>query len=188
MTLHSAAIALLFASTACFAATSDPVRSLTAQDLAGKTHQITTQGRVTVVVFLSSVCPISNDYNDRLSALYREYVPKGVQFLFVNSNSNESARDILQHAKAAEYPFAVHQDPGNHVADVLGATVTPEVFILDREGMVRYKGQIDDARNPARVQVHGVKAAVEDLLAGREVARKETKAFGCTIKRVKKAS
>lgn len=188
MKLLSAALAFLLACSSAFAAPAGPVPVLTAQDLSGKTVQLTTAGRITVVVFLSSVCPISNDYNDRLIALHRHYLPKGIQFLFVNSNSNETPRDISQHARSAEYPFPILQDPGNHIADLLGATVTPEVFILDPQGMIRYKGQIDDARNPARVQVHAVKAAVEDLLAGREVARKETKAFGCTIKRVKKAS
>jgi thiol-disulfide isomerase/thioredoxin len=165
-----------------------PATDFTVRSLEGKQVRLETAGRLTVVVFLSSVCPISNDYNDRMIALYREYEPKGIQFLFVNANSNETAAEIAQHVKAAEYPFPVYQDPDNHVADRLGATVTPEVFVLDREGRLRYKGQIDDARNPARVQVRGVKSAIEDLLAGREVAREETKAFGCTIKRVKKTS
>lgn len=169
-------------------ATGNAVTDLTVRDLEGRTVQVGTAGRLTVVFFVSSVCPISNDYNDRMSALYRDYESKGVQFVFVNSNTNESTREIAQHSKAAEFPFPVYQDPGNRLADKLGATVTPEVFILDRDGMLRYKGQIDDARNPARVQVHGVKAAVEDLISGREVSRKETKAFGCTIKRAKKAS
>jgi thiol-disulfide isomerase/thioredoxin len=176
------------ASAAELAAPGGPVVDLTVRSLDGKDVRVETAGRLTVVVFLSSVCPISNDYNDRMIALYREYEPKGIQFLFVNANSNETAQEIAQHIKTAEYPFPVYQDPDNRVADKLGAAVTPEVFILDREGRLRYKGQIDDARNPARVQVHGVRSAIEDLLAGREVARQETKAFGCTIKRVKKAS
>ncbi|MCS7023534.1 MAG: redoxin domain-containing protein [Bryobacteraceae bacterium] len=162
--------------------------SLSVVDLSGKSHRVDTTGRITVVVFVSTICPISNDYNDRLIALYREFEPRGVQWLFLNSNSNETATDILRHTEAAGFPFSIYQDPGNHVADRLGATVTPQAFLLDRQGIVRYRGQIDDARNPARVSVHALKQALEDLLAGRMVARQETRAFGCTIKRVKKSS
>ena len=74
------------------------------------------------------------------------------------------------------------------VADRFGARYTPESFVIDGAGKVRYHGRIDDAQNPARVTRNSLRLAIDAVLAGREVAQPETKAFGCTIKRVRKAS
>jgi thiol-disulfide isomerase/thioredoxin len=137
----------------------------------------------TVVVFVSTECPISNDYNDRMSALYREYSTRGVQFAFVNANVNESAAKIQKHAKDNEFPFAIVRDDGSKLADKLGAMATPESYVFDRNGALVYHGYIDDSRNPAVVRVRGLRDAVDALLAGRPIARPETRAFGCTIKR-----
>jgi hypothetical protein len=80
------------------------------------------------------------------------------------------------------------KDANNVMADRLGAEYTPEAFVMDREGVVRYHGRIDDAQNPARVRQTSLRLAIEAVLAGREVPAPETKAFGCTIKRIRKAS
>ncbi|MBL8211022.1 MAG: redoxin domain-containing protein [Bryobacterales bacterium] len=144
--------------------------------------------RVTVMIFLSTVCPISNDYNDRMGALYRELSAKGVQWLAINANQNEPWSEVDQHRQQAGYPFPVWKDRNNVVADKVGASVTPEVFVFDKDAALRYQGQIDDSRNPARTQVLGLKNAVEQLLAGQPVTKTQTKAFGCTIKRVRKSS
>ncbi|MBI3682513.1 MAG: redoxin domain-containing protein [Acidobacteria bacterium] len=140
------------------------------------------------MLFLSTLCPISNDYNDRMSSLYNEYAARGIEFFFVNANNNESPAEVAAHAKAAEFPFPVFKDPGNALADRLGATLTPEAYLFDAGGVLRYHGQIDDSRNPARVRVHGLRDALDQVLASKPVSRQETKAFGCTIKRVRKAS
>jgi protein-disulfide isomerase len=146
------------------------------------------RGTVTVVLFVSTKCPISNAYHDRMNALYREYQPKGVSFLYVNANSNEPAAEVERHRQEAALAFPVYKDPGNVAADRFGAQATPEVFVMDGENVIRYHGSIDDVQNEARVRVQGLRLALEALLAGRPVERKETKAFGCTIKRVRKLS
>jgi alkyl hydroperoxide reductase subunit AhpC len=143
---------------------------------------------VTVVVFISTVCPVSNSYNLRMKELYRDYAPKGVKFQFLNANQNESQVEMEDHARSVGFPFPVSKDANNVMADRLGAAYTPESFVLDREGVVRYHGRIDDAQNPARVRQNSLRQAIEAVLAGREVPAPETKAFGCTIKRVRKAS
>lgn len=143
---------------------------------------------VTVVVFLSATCPISNEYTDRLVTLYQEFGKRGVQFLFVNANANESLAQMAAHAKSAEYPFAVYKDSGNVLADRLGATVTPQAFVLTSSGAVAYHGAIDDARNPARVKTRLARDAIQALLEGKTVKIAETKSFGCVIKRVRKSS
>jgi thiol-disulfide isomerase/thioredoxin len=143
---------------------------------------------VTVVVFISTVCPVSNSYNLRMKELYRDYAPKGVKFEFLNANQNESREEMEDHARLVGFPFSVSKDANNVMADRLGAEYTPESFVIDRGGAVRYHGRIDDAQNPARVRQNSLRLAIDAVLAGHDVPAPETKAFGCTIKRVRKAS
>ncbi|MBY0504853.1 MAG: redoxin domain-containing protein [Bryobacteraceae bacterium] len=146
------------------------------------------RGDVTVVMFISVLCPISNDYNERIVALYNDYSAKGVKFVFLNANVNESPTQVMDHAKQAGFPFPVHRDAGNVVADRFGAQVTPESYVIDKANTMLYHGAIDDARNPARVTVKGLRAALDAALAGTPVQATETRAFGCTIKRVRKTT
>ena len=159
------------------------------QDLDGKAVAFTDlKGPVTVVTFISTICPISNAYDDRMNAVYKDYSAKGVKFIFVNANSNESASDVRQHAKDVGFEFPVYKDPRNLAADRFGASVTPESYVIDSGGVIRYHGQIDDNRNAARARTQGLRMALDAVLAGKPVALQETKAFGCTIKRVRKTT
>jgi peroxiredoxin len=144
------------------------------------------KGKVTVVTFVATKCPISNDYNERMKAVYNDYASKGVNFIFVNSNSSEPAAEVADHAQKNGFAFPVYKDPDNAVADRFGAQVTPESFVIDSEGVIRYHGYIDDSRNAERIQKQGLRLALDAMMAGRQVEPAETKAFGCTIKRAKK--
>ena len=143
---------------------------------------------VTVVTFFSARCPVSNDYNERMDRIYGDYRGRGVRFYFVDANVNEPAAELRVHAKQAGFRFPVFRDVGNAAADALGAELTPETFVIDSAGVLRYRGAIDDSRNPARVRASGLRAALDAVLAGAPVAKSETKAFGCTIKRAKRGS
>ncbi|MEO7651943.1 MAG: redoxin domain-containing protein [Bryobacteraceae bacterium] len=145
-------------------------------------------GAVTVVLFVSTVCPVSNTYSTRMIDLYSSYSQKDVKFLFVNSNRNEAPAEIEAHARRAGYMFPVYKDVDNVVADKFGAQYTPETFVIDKTGTLRYHGRIDDAQNPARIQQHSLKQAIEAVLSGGEVNPAETRALGCTIKRARKPS
>ena len=146
------------------------------------------RGDITVVMFVSVQCPISNDYNERIIALYNDYTAKGVKFVFLNANATESPTQIMDHAKQVGFPFPVYRDPGNVVADRFGAQVTPESYVIDKVGTVLYHGAIDDARNPVRVTAKGLRMALDAVMASKPVAINETRAFGCTIKRVRKTT
>src|ERR1044072_8319996 len=78
------------------------------------------KGDTTVVIFVSTACPISNAYNDRMKAVYNDYAAKGVHFVFVNANITETGADVAAHAKAHSFPYAVYKDSGA-VADLFGA-------------------------------------------------------------------
>ena len=165
------------------------VGDFTIQDVQGSSVQFSSlKGDVTVITFIATKCPISNDYNGRMTALYNDYTPKGVKFVFINSNNTEPASEVEQHTKKNSFPFQVYKDDNNVVADRFAAQVTPEAFVLDKGGVIGYHGAIDDSQNLARVQVQRLRKALDSILAGQPVETAQTKAFGCTIKRVKKAS
>lgn len=142
------------------------------------------QYRATVLLFLSTVCPVSNAYQDRIHALLKHFDGQPVRILLVNANDNESAAETQQYAADVKFPVPFFKDWRNTVADRYGATLTPEAIVVDANGASRYQGAIDDARNAARVKIEAVKLAVEDLLANRPVSIKPIRAFGCAIKKV----
>jgi peroxiredoxin len=159
------------------------------QDLDGKSASFATlRGPITVVTFVSVQCPVSNGYNQRMIALYKDYTPKNVKFIFVNANRTESAADVRDHAKNVGFVFPVYKDAGNVLADRFDAQVTPESYVIDSTGIIRYHGSIDDSQNEARIRTRGLRLALDALLAAKPVEITETKAFGCTIKRGRKAT
>ena len=165
-----------------------PVSDFQVVDSLGVSHSFASlKGDTTVVAFISARCPISNAYNRRMEAIYQDYSPKGVRFLFVNANFNEPAKEVTEHAKAVGFTFPVYQDSGN-VAELFDAQVTPETYLIDRQGIIRYHGAIDDSANEARVRRNSLRDALDEALAGKSVTVAETKAFGCSVKRVRHPS
>ena len=138
-----------------------------------------------VVMFISTQCPYSNGYNGRMKDMATAYSKKGVQFVGINSNKTETVQDAVDHAKKNGHTFTILKDPGNKVADLYDAKHTPEIFVVDKDGKLRYHGRIDENyEDPGKVSSPDLKNALDALLAGQTVAKTETKAFGCTIKRV----
>ena len=163
-----------------------PPFSLTTLD--GKSFSLAeaTKGNsLVVLMFISTQCPYSNAYNDRMRDMAAVYAKKGVLFVGINSNKTETVQDAAAHAKKNGHTFPIVKDPDNKVADLYDARRTPEVYIIDKEGKLRYHGRIDENyEDPAKVSSPDLKNAVDALLAGQSVAKAQTKAFGCTIKRV----
>jgi peroxiredoxin len=140
--------------------------------------------RGTLLLFVATRCPVSNDYNQRMADLAREYTARGFAVLGVNSNRNEPADEVSRHAAENRMGFPIVKDPDNRAADFFGASVTPEAFLFDTTWTLRYHGRIDDSRNPANITSRDLRAALDALEASKPVPVAETKAFGCTIKRV----
>jgi peroxiredoxin/mono/diheme cytochrome c family protein len=140
-----------------------------------------------VVVFLGTECPLANLYLPTLAGLHREYAGKGVQFLAVNSNSQDSFLAVSAHAQERSVPFPVLKDFDHRVADAFGATRTPEAFLLDARRVIRYHGRIDDQYGigfrRARPAVRHLKDALDELLAGKAVTTAQTEPSGCLIGR-----
>jgi peroxiredoxin len=139
-----------------------------------------------VIMFIATRCPISLDYDERMATLAKEYMPKGVMFIGINANNTEPASEVTEHAQKKGFIFPVLKDEGNRVADLYDAKVTPEVFVLDSNFILRYHGRIDDSQNPQRVSQRDLKNALDAILEGKQPPVQQTRAFGCTIKRVQK--
>jgi peroxiredoxin len=116
--------------------------------------------------------------------LYKDYTSKGVAFIGINSNKQEGTEEIKEHAQEHSFLFPILKDKNNAIADKLGASVTPEIFVLNTKLEILYHGRIDDSRKEAKVNSKDLRTALDAILTGKPVEITETKAFGCTIKRV----
>jgi peroxiredoxin len=142
------------------------------------------------VIFLGTQCPINNAYLPRLASLHKEFAAKEVAFLAINSNQQDGANEMAQHAKKNEIPFPVLRDDSNVIADRFGAQRNPEAFILDEKRVIRYQGRIDDQfgfdfqrKEPTR---RDLAEALNEVLAGMKVTVASTSVAGCIIGRVQK--
>jgi peroxiredoxin len=170
------------------------IKSFRLRDCRGTWHGLDDlrKSKLVVVAFLGTECPVAGRYVPRLAELAKEFGPKGVAFLGVDANRQDSITRIARLVKDYQVPFPLLKDVGNVVADQFGALRTPEVFVLDGRRIIRYRGRIDDQygidytrRKPIR---RDLAQALEELLAGKPVSRPVTKPAGCLIGRVRRGS
>jgi thiol-disulfide isomerase/thioredoxin len=152
-------------------------------DIDGRRHKLSDyRGRVVIVNFWSCECP-HVVRTDRLLLEMSAGWPGDVALLPIASNRIESLADITASARARGLPLVLH-DPEHAVADLYEAQTTPEVFVVDRLGVLRYRGALDDVdfrqRTPTRSFLN---EAVQALLAGQLPALPETRSYGCAIVR-----
>ena len=148
------------------------------KDLLGKSKAV-------VVIFDATKCPYAIGYKGRVADMGKEYAGKGITFVTINSNKTEPAAEVAEDAKKNGFAFPVLKDEGNKVADLYDARKTPEIYVLDPKGTLLYRGRIDETHeDPKNVKSPDLRNALEAFLAGKPVPAAETKAFGCSIKRV----
>lgn len=131
-----------------------------------------------VILFLSTICPYSNYYNDLIRDMAGEFGKRGILFVGVNSGRLETAEEVRAHALEHGHRFAIIKDSEDRIADLLEARRTPEAFLLDSRGLLRYHGRI-----ASKISSPDLKSAIEAFLAGQPIRPAETKAFGCAIAR-----
>jgi peroxiredoxin len=162
------------------------VEDFTLPDVDGKERSLNSlKGKNgSVLIFVAVKCPVSNAYNERMEKLAQDYKARGINVIGINANAAESAEAVKAHAAENHLSFPVLKDPGNKIADRLGASVTPEAYLLDSSNKLLYRGRIDNAKDSAQVNSSELRDAIEATLAGKPVAKTTAAAFGCSIKRV----
>lgn len=194
---HSLITAIAFAPAALVAQAAQPAPSagpgaigsmisvMTVEDSTGPIVVKPSDASATVLIFVSAECPVSNAYNGRMNALYRDYTSKKVRFIFADANVTETLTQIQKLRNRPENPLTVptYYDANNVLADHLGAHATPEAYVIDNTGVLRYHGAIDNSKDPSQVTAQPLRNAIEAVLAGKPVQVATTRAFGCTIKR-----
>jgi peroxiredoxin len=155
-------------------------------DYNGNNHSLSDfkDSKAIVIMFVATECPVSNDYNSRMESLSKKYSQKEIAFIGINSNKAESVEMIKEHAEDKGLTFTILKDEKNIIADKFSASFTPEAYVLNSDFNVIYHGRIDNARDESEVVTKDLENALNEILAGKEVSKKETKAFGCTIKRI----
>jgi peroxiredoxin len=153
-------------------------------DLDGRLHRLSDyRGKIVIVNLWSCECPHSERTDKAVMAMFVQWCPENVAMLSIASNRNENA-EALKHAALAHRLPTVLTDADCAVADLFNAQTTPHVFVVDRAGILRYRGSVDNVtflqRVPSRFFLD---EAVESLLKGHLPALAESPAYGCTIVR-----
>ena len=142
--------------------------------------------RLLVLLFISNGCPTVKACQDRMIKTQKDYEAKSVQLLALNSNNSylspaDTYAEMVLRVREKRFNFPYVKDEDTSVAKAYGALCTPHSFLLDEERRLRYKGRIDDSRNPERVTISDLRNAIDDLLANKPVRVSETTPFGCSI-------
>ena len=163
------------------------VESFSLADTDGKTQTLDgLRGKNgTVVVWLSAQCPVVKGYKDRINEIAAAYEAKGISFIGINSNATEDLTWVKSNIAEFGYKFPVLIDKDNVLADKWGATVTPEVYYLDKKNVLLYHGAIDNDRSGKNIQEQFLKTAFDSALSGKAIEKTKTPAFGCSIKKAK---
>jgi peroxiredoxin len=140
-----------------------------------------------VVVFTCNHCPYAVAYEDRLVAVQRDYAGRGVQLVAINSNDDKSYPEdgysqMVKRAKDKGFNFPYVRDASQKAAEAYGAVCTPHVFAFDRDRRLRYRGRIDDSKDPSQVKSPDLRNALDDMVAGKSPRIADTRPFGCSIK------
>jgi redoxin len=140
------------------------------------------RAHLTVLVFFSPHCRCLDVHEPRLSALDAAYRASGVQFLMIDSEAGGSVERDDAEAKARRYPFPILLDRKAKLADAVGARYASYSVVLDRDGRVRYRGNIDsDKTHLHDSAIPDLKSAIDDLLAGRTPRAASGEGLGCAL-------
>ena len=150
--------------------------------------EVTFPDGITAVVFTCNHCPYALRWHDRLLATAADYAGRRVQMVLVNPNDADryprDSFDAMRERVAREGPWPAPyvRDESQEVARAYDAKTTPDVFVFDADGTLRYRGapdadHMDEAQNAA-----WLRAALDAVLEGREVTEPETTPVGCSVK------
>ena len=162
-------------------------QQLVVKDVNGVAHRLPdSKNKATVLLFIAHACPISNGYATEINRLCVEYAPRKIAFYVVYPDADLSVAAAKKHAQEFGYRCPAVLDPAHRLVKKTGATVTPEAAVLSPGGKLLYRGRIDDRyvdfgkkrSQPAR---RDLRLALDQIMQGKPVANRLTKAIGCFI-------
>jgi thiol-disulfide isomerase/thioredoxin len=154
-------------------------------DFDGKTHTLEKYlGNIVVLEMASMHCPYSRGTDPHLVELATAYADKDVVVVGIDSHNSTTVEDIKKYAAEVKKTYPILKDEGNKYADVIGAKVTPEIYVIDKEGKLVYHGAFDDRADPTKKGENAyTENAVKAALEGKPANPDRVKAWGCSIKR-----
>jgi hypothetical protein len=138
--------------------------------------------KATVLIFISAKCPCSASHEPVLRELALRFKKPEFQFVGIHSNPQEEKSLYREHFLKAALGFPVIHDPQTKLADLLGARVTPHVFVVSPDLKVLFQGGVDESHNAAIAKKHYLENALTQLSRGEEVTQKEARTIGCSIR------
>jgi peroxiredoxin len=161
----------------------EPLPVFELPDLEGRLHSNADYlDRILLIYWWSAHCPECKRVDQAISSR-RDVWPSEVVTLAIASNADESREEIEREARARQVQTLL-LDSNAYVADLLGASITPYFFLTDRNGVLRYRGALDDVSFHQRLpRINYVEAAMASLRGGRSVVPTETPGYGCTLVR-----
>jgi len=142
--------------------------------------------RATVLLFVSTECPVSNRYAPDVRALSDTYAKDGVAFWLIYPDPADTVADIRSHLAEFSFPGTALRDVRHDLVMRVGAAITPEAAVYDASGRLTYRGRIDDRYTAVGIEKpvasrHDLKDAIAATLAGRPVREARTQAVGCYL-------
>jgi hypothetical protein len=165
----------------------ETVAGFTLDDTEGTPVRLQSAAAATVVVFTCNHCPYALAWHERINAVARDYADAGVRLLQISSNDagrypRDAPAAMAARVRAGEFAGPYLHDATQDVARAWGARVTPDVFVLDGDMRLAYRGAPDaDHRNDS-LNAGWLRAALDAVLAGRPVEEPVTEPVGCSIK------
>ena len=142
-----------------------------------------------LVMFMCNHCPFVQHIRSQFGEMAKEYQPRGVAIVGINSNDVEnhpgdSPENMAEEIKKVGYTFPYLYDETQEVAKGYHAACTPDLFLFDSNRRLVYRGQFDDSRpgNGKPVTGRDIRAALDAVLAGRPVPADQKPSVGCNIK------
>ncbi len=155
----------------------------------GRMHSLGSGADAYLVMFISNHCPFVKHVREELARLGRDYLPRNVSIVAINSNdtnthpadSPEKMREEIANW-GYEFPYVIDSDQG--VAKAYRAACTPDIFLFDAGKSLVYRGQLDGSRPSNDIPVNGkdLRAALDAVLEGKAVSTDQVPSIGCNIK------
>ena len=176
-------------------AINQPAPDFSARDSSGNQVNLKDYaGKMVVLEWTNHLCPFVKKHYDRgnMQGLQKKYTEQGVVWLSVISSAKGkqgyvtgTQADKLSLDRDAK-PTKVLLDPEGKVGRLYGAKTTPHMYIIDKQGILRYMGAIDNIRSSDKTDIpfatNYVVQAMDELAAGKPVSEAVTRAYGCTVK------